>query len=350
VGSEQISGSQGQGSNLPRGQSKESGVRAHNSKKFLTISRYLDILISMQSLAFFKSLADETRIRLMNLLVQHELNVNEIVSIMAMGQSRISRHLKILTDSGLLTSRRDGLWVFYSASLNGQGAAYVDIFKAIIKDDELLQQDLRMLEDLLKQRFDEKSRYFDAVAGEWDSIKNQILDDRRFADEIVSLLEQCSIAADLGCGNGKLLPYLKRKAAGVIGVDKSSRMLEEARRSLLNNGNGIDLRIGEIEHLPMRDGEAEAAVINMVLHYLPSPVDGIREAGRILKKGGRLIIVDLDKHANEEMREKFGHRWLGFSLDELRDWLGTGGFSIAETSRHDVKKGLFMNIVLSIRE
>lgn len=304
----------------------------------------------MNSLIFFKSLADETRLRIMNLLLNHELNVNEIVSVMGMGQSRISRHLKILTDSGLLISRRDGLWVFYRAATDGRGGALAGAFKTFIKDDESLSRDLSALDLLLKKREDEKNRFFDSIAGEWDSIKDQIMDNVTVTDDIISLFEKCSVAADLGCGNGKLLPRLREKAGLVIGVDKSSQMLDEARRNLSSDGAGIELRIGEIEHLPMRDGEADAAVINMVLHYLASPYDGINEAGRILKKGNRLVIVDLDKHSNEEMRERFGHRWLGFSVDELGGWLARGGFHVAEVMRRDVKKGLTMNIILSIRE
>ena len=126
----------------------------------------------MNSLIFFKSLADETRLRIMNLLLNHELNVNEIVSVMGMGQSRISRHLKILTDSGLLISRRDGLWVFYRAATDGRGGALAGAFKTFIKDDESLSRDLSALDLLLKKREDEKNRFFDSIAGEWDSIKD----------------------------------------------------------------------------------------------------------------------------------------------------------------------------------
>jgi ubiquinone/menaquinone biosynthesis C-methylase UbiE/DNA-binding transcriptional ArsR family regulator len=304
----------------------------------------------MNTLVFFKSLADETRIRLLNLLVHHELNVNEIVSVMSMGQSRVSRHLKILSDSGLLSWRRDGLSVFYRAADEGRGNELVGVFRELIKNDEVLRNDLDRLQELLAERTREKTRFFDSLAPKWDSIKNQLIDDMLVTGEIVGRLSHCRTAADLGCGTGRLLPHLKKKADRVIGVDGSPMMLEEARRRFMQNGGDIELRLGEIEHLPMRDGEADAAVINMVLHHLASPKTGIAEAGRILKRGDPLIIVDLHKHKNEEMRKLYGHRWLGFDPGMLKKWLEETGFRVAEVKEIDVKKGLKINLFLSFKE
>jgi len=304
----------------------------------------------MDSLLYYKALADETRIRLLNLLMHHELNVNEIVMVMGMGQPRISRHLKILTDCGLLKSRRDGLWVFYSASKDGRGGHFNDFFNKFIAGDKELNSDYATMKSILEEGLKEKTRFFDSIAPNWDDIKQTIFGDLNISGEILERVNQCDVAADLGCGTGELLPYMKQKAKRVIGVDKSPKMLEEAGHRLASNDRGIELRIGEIEHLPMRDGEADTAVMNMVLHHLPSPDAGIYEAGRVLKSGGSLIIVDLEKHQNEEMRKNYEHRWLGFTRKNIERWLGAGGFSPREFMQYDVRNGLKINLYVSEKE
>jgi ubiquinone/menaquinone biosynthesis C-methylase UbiE len=304
----------------------------------------------MDTVLYYKALADETRIRLLNLLMHHELNVNEIVSVMGMGQPRISRHLKILTDCGLLKSRRDGLWVFYSASTDGHGSQFNEFFNKFIAVDYELNSDYTVMKGILEEGLREKTRFFDSIASNWDDIKQSIFGELNISGEILERMKQCDVAADLGCGTGELLPYIKQKAKRVIGVDKSPKMLEEAEHRLASNGRGIELRIGEIEHLPMRDGEADSAVINMVLHHLPSPDAGIYEAGRVLKSGGSLIIVDLEKHQNEEMRKNYEHRWLGFTRKNIERWLVAGGFAPREFVQFDVRNGLKINLYVSEKE
>ncbi len=268
----------------------------------------------MKLLLQIKALADSTRLRIYNLLLKHELNVNDITDIMGMGQSRISRHLKILSDSGLVTFRRDGLWVFYSAEEAPETDGGLG---SVVLNDPAMKDDLIILEEKLLDQAREKTRFYDAIASEWDSLKSGIVGQASISDEIIRRISNGGTAADLGCGTGDLLPKLGARALRVIGVDRSPRMLERARERVAGNGKNIELRIGELEHLPLRDGEADAAVINMVLHHLTSPADGLREAYRVLKPGSGLVIVDLDKHDREELRNVYGHRWLGFSSGEM---------------------------------
>ncbi len=304
----------------------------------------------MEIVQYYKALADVTRLRLLNLLLNHELNVNEIVTVMGMGQPRISRHLKILTDCGLLKYRRDGLWVFYSTSREGQGGRFNKLFQEFISGDVDLNSDYLAMKGILEEGMNEKTRFFDSIASDWDDIKRGIFGTINMSDEIVERITNCNVAADLGCGTGELLIPIKQKAKRVIGVDKSPKMLEEAEHRLASNGKGIELRIGEMEHLPMRDHEADTAVINMVLHHLPSPDSSILEAGRVLKKGGSLIIVDLDKHQNEELRKKYEHRWLGFTRKNIERWLSAGGFIPREFVQFDARDGLKIDLFLSIKQ
>ena len=145
---------------------------------------------------------------------------------------------------------------------------------------------------------------------------------------------------DLGCGTGDLLPLLKTKAPQVIGVEKSAKMLEEARNHFVLDRDGIDIRIGELEHLPLRDEEAIFALTNLVLHHLSEPKKAIKEVFRILKPGGSYIIIDLLSHRDESMRQKYGDLWLGFSIEDLESWLKESGFKPNKIDYFDLKNGL----------
>lgn len=324
---------------------------AKKTKKTLTISRYLDIVINMETLNYFKALADETRLRLLHLSLHFELNVNEIVSVMGMGQSRISRHLKILTDSGLLRSRRDGLWTFYSAASDGAGAKFVQSIQYLFETDSLFSQDILAARRILEERSRETVRFFDSIAEDWDRMKREIIGDVNLHELILDEIPGSRIdtAVDLGCGTGDLLESLTQKARQVIGVEKSSRMLEAARQRFAGDGENIDLRIGQLEHLPLREGEADMAVINMVLHHIPEPQKALAEVHRVLKQSDVFIIVDLRRHEMENLRERFGDRWLGFKELDLTQWLQSCGFKVKKIGVFDLKKGLKGFIITSVK-
>lgn len=316
----------------------------------MTISIYLDIVISMKAVNYFKALADDTRLRLVNLSLNYELNVNEIVEILHMGQSRISRHLKILTDNELLTFRRDGMWTFYSAVTNGQGYKFIESVKYLFENDLVFREDLTEAKRVLEERSKEMVHFFDSIAGAWEKLKREIIGDVDIAGLILENIPPTGTIVDLGCGTGDLLPALKEKGSRVIGVEKSTRMLAEARRRFPGDGDNIDLRIGELEHLPLREGEAGAAVLNMVLHHLPHPLKALREVHRVLKKKGGFIIVDLLSHDLEGMRERFGDRWLGFAREDIEKWLQNTGFNFKSIAYFDLKKGLKGFIVQAFKK
>ncbi|MCJ7579012.1 MAG: metalloregulator ArsR/SmtB family transcription factor, partial [Candidatus Aminicenantes bacterium] len=208
----------------------------------------------------FKALSDETRIRLLNLSIHYELNVNEIVSILDMGQSRISRHLKILTDSGLLSFRRDGLWIFYSAASDGKGFDFIQSIKYLLDHNSQFQKDLQAAEICISERSKKTTRFFDAISKNWVLLKKDIIGNLDLNGKILKALRVSDTIVDLGCGTGDLLPLLKSKSNHVIGVERSSKMLEEARKHFDFGRDGIDIRVGELEHLPLLDEEADIAL------------------------------------------------------------------------------------------
>jgi ubiquinone/menaquinone biosynthesis C-methylase UbiE len=296
----------------------------------------------MNPVIAFKALADESRLRIFTLLLNHELNVNEMVSVLDMGQSRISRHLKILTGSGLLGCRRDGLWSFYSVPPNGEMKDFIKGVSGFLNNCDWIKTDNREASNIIKERTLQTKRFFNSLAPEWENIKRELFGELDINREIISQIKKCQTISDLGCGTGDLVLLLKNKAKNVIGVDNSPKMLEKARKYVVGNSDGgieaFDFRIGEMEHLPLKENETDYAVINMVLHHLNSPQEGLNEAYRILNKSGTLIVVELSKHADENMRKKFGDRWLGFKKSELENWFLKAGFGIIKKKEFPLKK------------
>jgi len=301
----------------------------------------------MRPVNLFKALSDETRLRLLNLCIHYELNVNEIVRILDMGQSRISFHLKVLTDNGLINYRRDGLWIFYSAVDEGESAEFIRSISYLFEKPESFVRDLKAAKLCVTERSSKTAHFFDAMAGSWELLKQEIVGDIDINQKILAVLPEGDTVVDLGCGTGDLLPLLLTKADRVIGVEKSASMLELARKHYETDKDRIDIRIGELEHLPLGDEEANIALTNMVLHHLPEPHKVFQEIFRILQNYGYLLVIDLLPHKDESMREKFGDLWLGFSPPTLDSWLEESGFQICRRERFPLQKGLEGFMILS---
>lgn len=294
----------------------------------------------MELLTVLKALSDETRLRILSLLLNHELNVNEIVDVLGMGQSRISRHLKILADAGILSCRKDGLWAFYTVPANGPAEKMIKIIGQEMTG-ALYESDSRSLESYMADRSRKGREYFNGIASRWSAIRREMLAGLDLNSEILGIMKRSSVTADLGCGNGELAALLLKSSSKVIGVDRSTGMIDIARQNLSGiSPEQIEFRLGELSHLPLRDEEADCVVINMVLHYLDEPARGIEEACRILKKRGRLIIGDLSIHNNEAMRSRFGHRWLGFHDATVEGWMKQCGFKIESVKKFRADNGL----------
>ncbi len=299
---------------------------------------------------WLKALADPTRLRILSLTLSRELNVQELMEVLSMGQSRVSRHLRILTDGGLVACRRDGLWAFYQVPADGAGRHFLDTVAPLLADEPMLERDRERAAQLAAARRGRSRRFFDALAPEWDRRKAALLGGSQLEKQVLARLPSCQVAADLGCGTGSLLSGLAAKASTVIGVDSSPRMLELARRACWASGGKVQLRLGELEHLPLREAEADAAVLNLVLHHLRLPVEGLREAHRVLRPGGTLVLADLDRHQDPELREAFGDRWPGFAAGQLQGWLAEAGFKIEKTSGLPLARGLRARIITARRK
>lgn len=280
-----------------------------------------------------KALADETRIRILNLLSFGALNVNEIVDVLEMGQSRISRHLKILSDASLVQSNREGTWVYYS--LTEQASFSFDLKELILSYKEDLpnrESDQQKVSYLFKNREEKSSSYFDKVAKNYENLQKQVLNPEVYRKQIISYLpSKLNTILDLGCGTGELFPYLLKKSKSVLGIDSSSEMIREAKSNFSKNKN-IKLIESPLETIPVQKNSADAVIASMVLHHISNPPLVLSEANRVLKENGTLCIVDLKKHDKEFMRDNFSDLWLGFELPLLKNWLSTNGFIFIESS------------------
>ncbi len=299
----------------------------------------------MFALKALKAVSDETRLRLALVLSRYELSVNEMVSLMDMGQSRISRHLKILVDAGLLEFRRDGLWVYYSVVPSGEGKEFLEAIYPFALDMPTSHSDLDMAKHILEERARKTRQFFNTIAEDWDALNSKVLGDYNLAQVVLdNMPKNCKTAVDLGCGTGGVLEALRHGAQSVIGVDGSSRMLELARRRFAE-GSGVDLnklslRIGELDHLPLRDAEADFACINLVLHHISEPKLVLAEIKRILKPHSKLLVIEFSKHNNETMRSEYADRWLGFDEEQFIELSQSLGFKYESVTKVPVKQNL----------
>lgn len=298
----------------------------------------------MEIIKQFKALSDPTRLRLLNILNHYELNVNEIVSIVDMIQSGVSRHLKILLEAGLLVLRKDGSFIYYSANKTRDTFSLIDLACSRIETETVCALDLKKAKQSITIRKNRSKRFFRTVAPQWDRLKKEVLGNFNLNEVLKQRALGCDRVADLGCGTGEMLGslFLENKKI-LIGVDSSPEMLEQARIKL-PSPNAIDLRLGELENLPMKDQEVDTVIMSMVLYHIFEPEKSIREVFRVLKPEGIFLLADFEKHDQENIKEIIGGSWLGFEKAQVTTWLSTGGFSLLSFDRYEVEKGLCINL------
>ncbi len=286
-------------------------------------------------LEILKALADPCRLRLMAILLRGEFTVQELTAILGMGQSRISRHLKILTDAGVLTVKRQGTWSYYRAGEeNHFFSAIRPVLEAELEALPERSRDLSAVARALEERRRRSQEFFDRHAQQWDDLARTLLPVPEYRQRLLVRMPEGTTVLEIGTGTGGLLADLAVRANKVIGVDHSPAMLDEARRRLVTVGaNGIELRLGEMTHLPLPDASVGCVVANMVLHHAADPAAVLTEVRRVLGPGGVLLLADLVRHERETAREQLADQWLGFEEEELRGWLLAAGFESIEVEQ-----------------
>ncbi|MGB9082709.1 MAG: metalloregulator ArsR/SmtB family transcription factor [Desulfuromonadaceae bacterium] len=277
----------------------------------------------------FKALADPCRLRLTAILLAGEFTVQELTRIMGMGQSRISRHLKILTEAGVLSVKHQGTWSYFRA---GDGSRFFSAirpaFEAELGSLPERSRDLSAVAEALEERRRRSQEFFDRHARQWDDLARTLLPVPEYRQRLLEMVPKGVSLLEIGVGTGVLLTELASRASQVIGVDHSPAMLTEARRRLTATvADRVELRLGEMNHLPLPDASVECVVANMVLHHAADPPAVLAEIRRVLIPGGTLLLADLARHEREAAREQLADQWLGFEEDELAEWLKRAGFT-----------------------
>tara|TARA_R110002110_G_C13445391_1_gene716566 strand:- start:730 stop:1722 length:993 start_codon:yes stop_codon:yes gene_type:complete len=290
-----------------------------------------------QLLAGLRAAGEPTRLRLLALLVRCELTVTELTQILRQSQPRVSRHLKLLCEAGLLERFREGSWVFYRLSRSGPVSELADVLSGLIPQEDLvIARDLERLEAVRTIRADRAAAYFRANAEEWDRIRSLYVPEDKVEQAMLTfgIRDDIELMADLGTGTGRMLELFGPKAKAGIGIDLSPEMLALARAQLAEPAlQHCSVRQGDLYDLPMQDETVGLVTLHMVLHYLDDPAASIIEAARVLKPGGRLLIADFAPHELDFLRENHAHRRLGFTEGEVSGWLADAGLTIKET-RH----------------
>jgi ArsR family transcriptional regulator len=281
-----------------------------------------------------KLLADSTRVRILSLLTREELSVAELQEVLDMGQSRISSHLGLLRQGELVLDRREGKKTFYAINQNFdvQGLALMRAACASVEASEQIVSDRANLKRILEKRKQQSEQYFNSVAGRlgknycpgrsWEAIGHFLLH-----------LTPKIVIADLGAGEGLVSQLLARRAERVTCIDNSPKMVEFGRELAKKNGfSNLSYQLGDIEEVPLKDASVDLALLSQALHHAQHPEVAIREAFRILKPGGELVIIDLLEHQFEKARELYADVWMGFSENTLYQFLKHAGFRQIEVN------------------
>lgn len=280
-----------------------------------------------------KAAGDETRVRLLALLQQGERTVKELTAILGQSQPRISRHLKVLADAGLVSRSPEGSWVYYRLfDEEGGRDAAINILRGLDRSDETLRRDNDRLAAVRRQNREAAERYFAEHASHWDDIRSLHVPEREVEAAILARTGAGPFRAmlDLGTGTGRMLELFAGRYERAVGIDASPAMLAVARSNLDRAGiEHARVRLGDVMHLPVLRDSFDLVVIHQVLHFLDDPARAIIEASGALTPGGLLLVVDFAPHDLEQLRQDQAHRRLGFSHAQLGQWIAAAGLRLA---------------------
>lgn len=282
-----------------------------------------------QTVEALRAAGEPTRLRLLSLLAGEELSVMEMSRILDQSQPRVSRHLKLMTDAGLIERFPDGARVYYRLSHDAQARRLIDTVLDILAEDAG-EADHRRLDEVRKDREEAAASYFEQVAPQWDRLRSLYVSE----SAVEAALEKAvgpgpfERVVDLGTGSGRMLTLFGKKAKMSVGLDLSQNMLNIARTNVTKAGvEQVELRHGDIFATRLPAASSDLVIVHQVLHYLSDPSAAVAEAARLVSPGGRLVIIDFAPHDFEHMREAHQHRRLGFSDSEINGWLVDGGLT-----------------------
>lgn len=281
-----------------------------------------------------RAAGEVTRLRILALLSYGELTAGELSSVLGQSQPRVSRHLKLLVEAGIIIRRPEGAWVFVRLSnLEPAASLIVKILSALNQKDDIIIRDNARLAEIKNQREAWAKAYFETIAGEWQSLRKLHQPEAAVEKAMLQLVKgrKFDFHLDLGSGFGDLLEAFAKQTKSGEGIDRSRGMLAMARARFDDrNDDHICVRMGDIMALPYQADNADLITIHQVLHYLSTPQAAIKEAARVLKTNGVLLIADFAQHGFEELREKYGHIRLGFDPQEIRDWCAEAGLKVEQ--------------------
>ena len=273
-------------------------------------------------------LSDPIRVRMLSVLEGRELTVSELCDVVQLPQSTVSRHLKTLADGDWVSSRRDGTSRLYTLPLEELDSPAKRLWQVVreqVSSSAAAAEDDRRLKHVLVKRRTQSEAFFSSAAGQWDRLREELFGSTSHLQALGALLDPDVVIGDLGCGTGLVSGWLGLFCDRIIAVDASKGMLAAARQNLAGQKH-IQLRQGSLDKLPIESGELDVALMMLVLHHQPEPKRVLAEAARVLRQGGRLLVLDMMPHHREEYRQTMGHVWLGFSEKQITQLLHAAGF------------------------
>ncbi|MEZ5939279.1 MAG: metalloregulator ArsR/SmtB family transcription factor [Hyphomonadaceae bacterium] len=276
-----------------------------------------------------RAAGEETRMRVLTLLSRGALSVGEIAQILNQSQPRLSRHLRLLSAAGLVERLPEGAWVFYRLPADGPSRRFLDgLIGELDPHDELVRRDLERLAEIKTERAAAAEAYFSRIAGQWDAVRALHYDEARIEQAILEAAGPgpFDMVVDFGTGTGRMLTLFADRARRVEGIDLSHQMLTVARSNIESAGlANASVRHGDATAAPLADASVDLVILHQVLHFLDDPGRAMVEAARVLRPGGRLVVVDFAPHDLEYLRTEHAHRRLGLSDKEVAAWCARAG-------------------------
>jgi len=298
------------------------------------------------------ALAEMSRVRILLVLERHPLTVGELCTVLQMPQSTVSRHLRVLLEEGWLKARSEKASREYRrAELDAESSQLWQVVRGSVAGSATAEEDARRLQGVLADRRTRSQEFFRSSAGQWDAVRRELYGRDAELLPLLGLLDENWVVGDLGCGTGRTTAALAPFVRKVIAVDSSAEMLAAAAARVGARPN-VELRRGELEAVPVGDGELDAAILMLVLQHVVDPGVVFSEVARVLRVGGRVLVVDMVPHEREDLQDRLEHVWQGFSGPQLESWLseaGFGGFRWVELPADPEAKGPSLFAATAVR-